>query len=63
MTPRETAERDAILVALNAANGDVPTATQLLNEQGIPMSERTLYRRIERYELRPRITYETAEAA
>lgn len=60
MTPRETAEREAIVAALNAVNGDIERAARLLTEQGRPMSERTLYRRIDQYRLRPRVTYEAA---
>lgn len=63
MTPRETAEREVIVKALNACNGDIEAAAQLLTEQGVPMSARTLYRRIEQYSLRPRVTYEAATAA
>lgn len=63
MTPKETAERDAILSALNDANGDFEVAAMLLKERWGPMSTRTLYRRIEAYQLRPRVIYEVREAA
>ena len=63
MTPRDKAERDAIVSALNDSNGDFEVAAMLLKERWGPMSVRTLYRRIEAYQLRPRVTYEVKDAA
>lgn len=63
MRPRTPITIDQVVTALNYSQGDIEVAADLLRTMGVPVSGRTLRRRIAEYGIKPRIQYEAADAA